>query len=94
MELPEVVPISEMRVRQKELLERASDKPIVLTQHGRAVAVLLTPESYNRLIEQIDDLQLAIEAVEARAEKGPVIDFDAYLAGRGEGENVPAPSPK
>ena len=47
--LPEVVPISEMRLRQNELLERVSDKPILLTQHGRAVAVLLgVAEAMNR----------------------------------------------
>ena len=90
--LPEVVPISELRLRKNELLKQVSEKPIVLTQHGRAVAVLLGPESYNRLLEHIEDLQLAMDAVEARAEKEPRIEFEDYLTERGE--HVPAPSDK
>ena len=90
--LPEVVPISELRLRQNELLGQVSEKPIVLTQHGRAVAVLLGPEPYNRLLEHIEDLQLAVDAVEARAEMEPIIEFEDYLTERGE--HVPAPSDK
>lgn len=90
--LPDVVPISELRLRQNDLLEKVSGKPILLTQHGRAVAVLLGPEPYNRLLEHIEDLQLAIDAVEARSDKEPVTDFDEYLVDRGEG--VPASSDK
>lgn len=88
--LPEVVPISELRLRQNELLGQVSEKPIVLTQHGRAVAVLLGPEPYNRLLEHIEDLQLAVDAVEARAEKEPRVEFEDYLTERGE--RVPTPS--
>ena len=90
--LPEVVPISELRLRQNELLRQVSEKPIVLTQHGRPVAVLLGPEPYNRLLEHIEDLQLAVDAVEARAEKEPRVEFEDYLTERGE--HVPAPSDK
>jgi len=86
--LPDVVPISELRLRQNDLLKKVSAKPILLTQHGRAVAVLLGPEPYNRLLEHIEDLQLAIDAVEARRDQEPVTDFDEYLADRGE--RVPA----
>lgn len=88
--LPEVVPISELRLRQNELLEQVSDKPILLTQHGRAVAVLIGPDPYNRLLEHIEDLQLAIDAVEARAQQEPVTGFNEYLTERGE--RVPASS--
>ena len=86
--LPDVVPISELRLRQNDLLEKVSAKPILLTQYGRAVAILLGPEPYNRLLEHIEDLQLAIDAVEARRDKEPVTDFDQYLADRDE--RVPA----
>ncbi len=90
--IPEVIPISELRLRQNQLLEQVSDEPILLTQHGRAVAVLIGPEPYNRLLEYIEDLQLAIDAVEARAEQEPVTDLEEYLTDRGE--RVPASSGK
>jgi prevent-host-death family protein len=82
--LPEVIPISELRLRQNELLRSLSETPVVLTQHGRAVAVLLRPDDYDRLIEQIEDLHLALDAIEARQETGPVMKFEEYLAQRDE----------
>lgn len=88
--LPDVVPISELRTRQNELLEQVSEEPILLTRHGRAVAVLLGPEPYNRLLEQLDDLRLAFDAAEARAEIAPPVDFEEYLEERGE--HVPTAS--
>lgn len=88
--MPEVVPISELRTRQNDLLEKAGEQPILLTQHGHAVAVLLGPDPYNRLLEHVEDLQLALDAVEARKAAEPVTELEEYLAERGEG--VPAPS--
>lgn len=82
--LPEIIPISELRLRQNELLHSLSEKPVVLTQHGRAVAVLLQPDYYDRLIEQIEDLHLALDAIEARQEMEPVMKFEDYLAQRDE----------
>lgn len=88
--IPEVVPISELRTRQNELLNQLPDKPVVLTQHGRTVAVMVGPEPYNELLEHIEDLQLALDAVEARADEEPTTDLDDYLKERGE--HVPASS--
>jgi prevent-host-death family protein len=88
--LPEMVPISEMRTRQNELLAQAAEAPLVLTQHGRAVAVLLGPDSYNRLLEHVEDLQLSIDGALARADNAPPTDFEDYLAERGD--HVPAAS--
>lgn len=82
--LPEVVPISELRTRQKELLEMISEVPVLLTEHGRAVAVLLGPEFYNRMFEEFEDLWLELDAAEARAKDAPGTDFEGYLAGRGD----------
>lgn len=80
--LPDVVPISELRSRQQELLEKVSEQPILLTRYGREVAVLLGPELYNRMLEQLEDLQLALDAVEGQAGDTDETDFEDYLAGR------------
>jgi prevent-host-death family protein len=84
--IPELVPISEIRQRQNEILASLRDGPIVLTQHGRAAAVLLTPGEYNRLVAAVEDLEDAMDAAQARREPGDM-DFDDYLARR---ERVPA----
>lgn len=79
-----MVPISGLRICQNELLEEASEKPIVLAEHGKPVAVLLGPDSYHRLIEQLEDLQLALDAVDAQGEDAPDSRFEEQLKGRGE----------
>jgi hypothetical protein len=56
------------------------------------VAVLLGAEPYNRLLEHIEGLQLAIDAVEARRDRDPAIDLEEYLAERGE--RIPASTRK
>lgn len=79
--VPELVPISDIRQRQVEILSRLADGPIVLTQHGRAAAVMLSPTEYNRLIAALEDFQDAADAAAAREEPG-ARDFDDYISGR------------
>jgi antitoxin Phd len=66
--LPEVIPISDLRARQNEILARLGQGPVVLTQHGRAAAVLISPETWNNLMEALEDLQDAIEGAQAYEE--------------------------
>ncbi len=88
--IPDMVPISEFRARQDERLEKASSEPILLTRHGRAAAVLLGPASYDRLLEDLEDLELSLDAVEARSDTEPRVDLAEYLADRGD--CAPSPS--
>jgi prevent-host-death family protein len=78
--VPELMPISELRLRQSEVLGRLPAGPVILTQHGRAAAVLVSPEQWNRIIAELEELQDANDASAARLE--PTNDFDGYLAGR------------
>jgi len=78
--IPQRVPISEFPSHQNELLEKVSSKVLLLTRHGHGVAVLLGAEAYNRLLERLEDLQLAIDAVESRSSSQSILDFDEYLA--------------
>jgi prevent-host-death family protein len=65
--IPELVPISGLRTRQNEILDQLADRPVVLTQHGRAAAVLVSPEQWNLLVEMVEDLTDALDALEMRA---------------------------
>ncbi|MEA3337139.1 MAG: type II toxin-antitoxin system prevent-host-death family antitoxin [Chloroflexota bacterium] len=80
--IPELVPISDMRQRQNDILASLSGQPIVLTQHGRSAAVLVSPEEWNRIVEELEDLQDALDAIEAKNEPG-AISFGDYLTSRG-----------
>jgi PHD/YefM family antitoxin component YafN of YafNO toxin-antitoxin module len=53
--VPELVPISEMRTHQAAILEQLKQGPIVLTHHSKAAAVLVDPNQWNWLLEQLED---------------------------------------
>ena len=47
----EVVPISDLRHRQNELLAQLVKGPVILTQHGRGAAVLLSMQQWQEISE-------------------------------------------
>ena len=65
--IPEIVPVSGLRTRQNEVLDSLSEGPIVLTHHGRAAAVVVSPEQWNRLVENLEDLSDSLDAIEMKA---------------------------
>jgi prevent-host-death family protein len=66
--VPELVPISEIRKRQNEILIQLKDSPVILTQRGRAAAVMVSPQEWNRLVNKLKDLEEALEeALDIRA---------------------------
>ena len=84
--IPELVPISDIRQRQTEILASLSTGPVILTLFGKAAAVMVSPAEYDRMVTALEDLQDAADAAAARREPGS-LDFDSYLAGR---DHVPA----
>ncbi len=92
--LPELVPISDLRTRQAEVLAGLADGPVILTQHSRAAAVLLSTEQYNQMLALLEELQDSLDAREARRDAGPAVDFDEYARTRAakRGESVQAAS--
>jgi antitoxin YefM len=68
----DIRPLSEFRANTAAFVEQvqATQRPIVLTQHGRGAAVLLGLREYERLVERaevLDDIRVAEEQV-ARGE--------------------------
>jgi prevent-host-death family protein len=55
--VPDLVPISEMRTNQTEILEKLKQGPIVLTHHSKAAAVLVDPAQWNRLLDELEDIR-------------------------------------
>lgn len=64
--IPEVVPISELRTGHRRVLGMLGAAPVLLTQHGRAAAVLVDPAMWNRLVRQVEVLEEAVEELEDR----------------------------
>jgi prevent-host-death family protein len=58
-----VLPISDLRSKAKEILQRVKEQPIILTQRGRARAVLVDFDTYNQLVERQAILERALDAL-------------------------------
>jgi prevent-host-death family protein len=82
--IPITIPISDLRTRQNQILAELPHEYVVLTQHGRPAAVMVSPDQWNRLMEDREKLQDALDAVEARRDLEPVLSLDEYLAQRGQ----------
>jgi len=58
-----VLPISDLRSKAKEVLQQIKKQPIILTQRGRARAVLVDFDTYNQLVERQIVLERALDAL-------------------------------
>jgi prevent-host-death family protein len=75
--MPDIVPISDLRQDASAILKRvrSSRKPLVITQRGRATAVVLSVDAYEQSEEERQILlALARGERELQAGKGPLLD--------------------
>jgi antitoxin YefM len=65
----DVVPLSELRANLAELLKQTqvSGRPIVVTQHGRGSAVLISADDYSELLDQIELLNSLVRSLSRSA---------------------------
>lgn len=62
----ELIPISRLRQEQNEVLKRLAEGPVVLTQYGDAAAVLVDPDQWNQVVEELETWMDSFDALEAR----------------------------
>jgi prevent-host-death family protein len=79
--LPQIVPITDLRQDAAAVLDRVKDsaQPVVITQRGRAAAVLLSPEMYERSEQERQMLRLLARG-EREIRKNRGVDLDKVLA--------------
>ena len=79
--LPEIVPITDLRQDAAAVLERVrrSAQPVVITQRGRAAAIMISPESFERSENERHILKLLARG-EREIAKGKGFDLDSVLA--------------
>ncbi len=76
-----VIPISELRKRQAEVLAKLEEGPIILTQHGHGAAVLVSLAQWERLMERLEDMDDALTALEVRlTDTEPPVPLEEVLA--------------
>ena len=79
--LPEIVPITDLRQDAAAVLERVrrSAQPVVITQRGRAAAIMISPESFERSENERHILKLLARG-EREIAKGKGFDLESVLA--------------
>lgn len=90
--MPDIIPVTDLRQDAAAALKRvkSSRQPVVITQRGRAAAVLLSLEAYQRSEHERQILRLLARGdQETKAGRG--FDLDEVLA---EADNLLAGSPK
>jgi len=77
----DIVPLSTFKARASEWLSRISrtGSPVVITQNGRAAAVMLSPQEYDALTERARFVAAVTEGL-ADAEAGRVVDHESLVA--------------
>lgn len=79
--IPEIIPVSDLRQDAARILKnvRSTNQPVVITQRGRASAVLVSADAYERA-EYERRLLLQLARGEKEISKGAGYDLDLVLS--------------
>lgn len=79
--VPKIVPISDLRQDAAGVIKRAgaSGEPVFITQRGRAAAVMVSTQAYERTQHELEILRLLARG-EAEIEAGVGHDMDEVFA--------------
>lgn len=79
--LTKIIPVSDLRQDAANLLKRLrnSREPLIITQRGRATAVMIGVDAYERMEREIEILRLLAKG-DREIEAGEGYDLDAILA--------------
>jgi len=67
------VSISELKKNPSALLAQASGSPIAVLNHNKPAAYLVPAETYETMMEMLDDLELALLVEERKGDKDKAI---------------------
>jgi antitoxin StbD len=70
------VSISELKKNPSALIEKAGGEPIAILNHNKPTAYLIPAETYEALLEKVEDYQLGIIVNERQHEKILAVDVN------------------
>ncbi len=70
------VSISELKKNPSALIAQAGGEPVVVLNHNRPTAYLVPADTYEWMMEQLDDLELVRVAKERLKDKDQAIEVD------------------
>lgn len=68
--------VSKARERLSEAVETARGEAVFLERYGRPVAVLVSAERYEELVEALEDVEDVVAFDAAMAEEGPSVPWE------------------
>lgn len=68
--------ISELKKKPSALIEQAEGEPIAILNHNRPIAYLIPAETYEQLMERLEDYQLGLIVKERQKEKIVAVEVD------------------
>ena len=74
------VSVAEARSQLAAMIERARQEPVMIERHGKQVAVLVSPEEFERLLdaqEHLEDIELFDASMR---EEGPNVSLEELRA--------------
>jgi prevent-host-death family protein len=79
--IPNIIPITDLRQNATAIVKRvtASGEPLVITQRGRAAAVMVSMEAYKHSQHELEILRL-LACGEKETEAGKGVDLEVVLA--------------
>jgi prevent-host-death family protein len=79
--IPNIVPITDLRQDATSIVKRLNDsgQPVVITQRGRAAAVMVSMEAYEHTEHELELLRVLARG-EKEIEAGKGCDLEAVLA--------------
>jgi prevent-host-death family protein len=78
-----MVPVTEARERFKEILASMADRNVLLLRHGRPVAVLISPDRYNDLLDRVELLEGEIGVLAVKAGLDETVPWEKVKAEAG-----------
>ncbi|HGG58870.1 MAG TPA: type II toxin-antitoxin system Phd/YefM family antitoxin [Gammaproteobacteria bacterium] len=68
--------ISELKKNPSSLIEKSDGEPIAILNHNKPTAYLVPAETYEMLLEKIEDYQLGLIVKERQHEKISAVEVD------------------
>lgn len=70
------VSISELKKNPSSLIEQAAGEPIAILNHNKPTAYLIPADTYEALLEELEDYQLGLIVKERQHEKISAVEVD------------------
>lgn len=87
--MDKIIPISDLQTKAKKYVDQVkeTDQPVVITQRGRAAAVLVSMDTYEGLIATRDEMsypdwETRLHRAQREAKQGKRTSLDDYVARR------------